>query len=162
MAAHPVRFALPFPVCCLRCNKYMDKFTRHNAQKEVLPGVTSCGSEVYRFAVKCAGCGSTYTLLSDPEGGCYKAESSCFKVPEKIGEEHSDDKSPTSPGIDCRKRYAELLTLKRRYERLMSTDIDLAIQAVCQGKTVQELSRERILETLKKVNPVRKHDFTSE
>ncbi|KAI5168351.1 hypothetical protein PAEPH01_0064 [Pancytospora epiphaga] len=148
----PVRFALPFPICCVNCKHYMDKFTRHNAQMETVAGMTSCGAEVYRFAVKCKECGNACTLLSDPENGCYKAESSCFKVPEKIEEEE-----PGRDDLDCDvRRYAEITVLKRHMKYLENVDIPLAIKAVTAGKTIQQVRREELLETLRKVQPIQK------
>lgn len=157
-AVHPVRFALPFPVRCLRCSMHMDRFTRHNAQKETLSGMSS-GSEVYRFSIKCAGCRGLCTLVTDPENGCYRAESSCFRVSGRVGEAHLEDDNPAGgPDIGAHRRHAELQTLKRHCRRLASADIDFVIRAVSLGKTVQGLRREEVLEALKKARPARKDD----
>lgn len=146
---HPVRFALPFAVQCLRCKDYAAKNTRHNAHKETLKNVLYCGVEVYRFLIKCKTCQGMYTLVSDPENRGYRTEDACFRV--DLG---TDEKKPVLRFSLCERisedlrKYEELKELKRRAARLASVDLNLVITATRNNQTVQEIRRQQILKKL--------------
>jgi hypothetical protein len=85
LGSHPVRLATPFTLKCLECGEFIPRNKRHNATKETAIGKEYLGIESYRFYIKCTGCKKLMTILTDPQHGCYTAESGCRRIEE--GEE---------------------------------------------------------------------------
>lgn len=88
---HPTRLATPFTVRCASCGTYIYRNKRHNAFKETAEGKAYLGIEAFRFHIKCTGCRTYLSLLTDPKSGAYVVESGCTRVAEEESVEPVQD-----------------------------------------------------------------------
>jgi hypothetical protein len=71
-----IRMMLPFNCQCLICGEFMYRGTKFNSKKEdvIGPNGNYLGQKIFRFVMKCMGCNSLFSILTDPENADYKAE----------------------------------------------------------------------------------------
>jgi len=71
-----IRMMLPFNCQCLVCGEFMYRGTKFNSKKEdvVGPNGNYLGQKIFRFVMKCMGCNSLFSILTDPQNADYKAE----------------------------------------------------------------------------------------
>ncbi|KAI5150333.1 hypothetical protein ENBRE01_1434 [Enteropsectra breve] len=154
-----VRYALPFALKCMACECFYDVSTRVNCFKETIKDELYCGVNICRFIIRCKICRSFFTLLTDPENGCYKIEAGCIAINLQKAASDSDLPSCDTGGLNNMKiqhinsTYAKATASERVYEdarKLESTDFKLLYEALANKITIQEMARRKFLEKTKK------------
>jgi len=75
-----VRSMLPMTICCKTCGEYIARGTKFNSRQEIAQGMDYLGLKRWRFYMKCTGCSSEMTFLTDPENDHYVCEHNCTRT----------------------------------------------------------------------------------
>merc|ERR1712032_1028335 len=96
-----VRMMLPFNIQCIKCGEYMYRGKKFNSKKEdVDDDDMYLGIKKFRFHMKCSGCGSMFSIKTDPENGDYEVEIGCKRLFEVWKKTDADEEPETDNKIE--------------------------------------------------------------
>ncbi|ETO03714.1 hypothetical protein RFI_33688 [Reticulomyxa filosa] len=138
-----IRFEMPFPIFCLKCDKHIDKGVRFNAKKDHIGHYFS--TKLWEFSMRCYSCGNMIKIQTDPEACDYK-------VVEGAKKKASAYNNYTESELDLMKVYDEA-----HKERLQTDAIyKLEHEHKEHQKIRQEWTR---IERLQEMQERDKHDY---
>jgi hypothetical protein len=165
-----IRMMLPFNCQCLVCGEFMYRGTKFNSKKEdvIGPNGNYLGQKIFRFVMKCMGCNSLFSILTDPENADYKAERGISRnfEPWRDGKKQTEDdkkareeeeKYDAMRALENRtedsRRQMEMLDaleeLKDQKARLNTSHIDMTTEALL---AVRDLNKKKIEEKKESVD----------
>jgi len=112
-----IRMMLPFNCQCLVCGEFMYRGTKFNSKKEDVVGPNGhyLGQKIFRFVMKCMGCNSLFSILTDPQNADYKAERGVSRnfEPYKDGKRQTEEEKKAR---EEEEKYDAMRALENRTE----------------------------------------------
>jgi len=88
-----IRFEMPYNVVCLKCNDFIARGVRFNAEKKCIGKYFS--TKIWSFRMKCARCSHWFEVQTDPQARDYKMVDGCRRNLQGSNDEknlfHDDD-----------------------------------------------------------------------
>jgi len=88
-----IRFEMPYNVVCLKCNDYIARGVRFNAEKKTIGKYFT--TKIWSFRMKCARCSNWFEVQTDPQARDYKMVEGCRRNLQGSNDEknqfHDDD-----------------------------------------------------------------------
>ncbi|KAG9393594.1 CWC16 protein [Carpediemonas membranifera] len=136
-----VTLAMPMALVCEHCHNYINRNTKFNARKETLKEKYLGKIEIFRFIIHCDKCTAQITFKTNPQDGCYEAESGAYAPRDAWGEHMKQQRED-----------AEQAKLEEETGTLIESMERRAVETARQMKDVAKLdavsARSRVIEGL--------------
>lgn len=138
-----VRFEMPFNAWCDTCHTHLARGTRYNAEQRRVGKYHS--TPVYSFTMRCACCGCTFVIETDPAHADYRAAEGATRKTEEWAQESSLGYA-----------LADAATRERRQR-----DVMFAVEQQQQDKERADAVREGLRAVARAVNATAADDYSA-